>query len=147
MLGDVLAEGATSLGIKVCKHRGREAGLKLNISFCGMKHGNYLAAIVVILVMLLGLGRRQGKQAKDSHSSGCDSLGGGDIRNASVGRLIITKAANIFPIKMSQEFFLRLVGRFISSIPNLNPFNALGILLRRMLIVVPHVITLSSHTS
>lgn len=99
MLGDVLAEGATFFGSILNNLRRVVIRLKVDISSCGMKHSNYLATIIVIFVMLLGLGCRQGKQAKDSYSSGGDSLGSGDIGDAGIGGLVVTKAVDILPIK------------------------------------------------
>lgn len=68
MLGDVFAEGAAFFGSILNNLRIVVIRLKVNIPSCGVKHGNYLATVVVILVMLLGLGCRQGKQTKNSYS-------------------------------------------------------------------------------
>ena len=113
MLGDVLAKGATLFGSILNNLRRVVIRLKVDISSCGMKHGNYLAAIIVILVMLLGLGCRQGKQAKNSHSSGGNALGSGDIGDAGISGLVVTKAVDVLPVKVSQGL-VRLISRLIS---------------------------------
>ncbi len=129
MLGDVLAEGTTFFGSILNNLRRVVIRLKVDISSCGMKHGNYLAAIVVILVMLLGLGRRQGKQAKDGYSGGGNALSGGDIGDTSIGGLVVTKAVDILPIKVSQGL-VRLISRLVALFPNSIPSNPLGGFLR-----------------
>jgi len=102
MLGDVLAESATLFG-EVARTVSFGALLhKTDVShFCGMKSHGYRTPIIVILVMLLGLGCRQGKQAKDSHSSGGDSLSGSDVGGTGIGRLVVAKTIDIFPVKVS----------------------------------------------
>lgn len=109
MLGDVLAEGTTLFGSILNNLRRVVIRFKVDISSCGMKHSNYLAAVVVILVMLLGLGRRQGEQAKNGYPGGGDALGGGDIGDTGIGGLVVTKAVDILPIKVSQGL-VRLIG-------------------------------------
>lgn len=135
MLGDVLAEGATLFGSILNNLRRVVIRLKVDISSCGMKHGNYLAAVVVILVMLLGLGRRQGEQTKNSYPGGSDALGGGDIGDTGIGRLVVTEAVDILPAKVSQGL-VRLISRFVASISNPIPGATLSSFLRRHFFVV-----------
>ena len=135
MLGDVLAEGATLFGSILNNLRRVVIRLKVDISSCGMKHGNYLATIIVILVMLLGLGRRQGKQAKDGYSGGGNALSGGDIGDTGIGGLVVTEAVDILPIKVSQGL-VRLISRLVASISNPIPSETPGSFLRWYFFVV-----------
>ena len=139
MLGDVLAEGATFFGSILNNLRRVVIRLEVDISSCGMKHGDYLATVVVILVMLLGLGCRQGEQAKDSYSGGGNALSSGDIGDAGIGRLVVTKAVDILPIKVSQGL-VRLISRFVASISNPIPGTTLSSFLRRHFVVITPVI-------
>lgn len=93
-----------------------------------MKRSCHLTAIIVILVVLLGLGRRQGKQTKDSYSGGGSALRSGDV-GAGINRLVVAKAANIFPIKMSQGL-VRLISWLVASTSNSIPSNPLSGFLR-----------------
>jgi hypothetical protein len=139
MLGDVLAEGATFFGSILNNLRRVVIRLKVDISSCGVKHGNYLAPIIVILVMLLGLGRRQGKQAKDGYSGGGNALSGGDIGDTGIGGLVVAKAIDILPAKVSQGL-VRLIGGLVAFFPNSIPSKALGGFLWRHFVVITPVI-------
>ena len=138
MLGDVLAEGATIFGDRSGNISRRTPPSQPEVSGCSMKRSYYFAAIVVMLVMLLGLGRRQGKQAKDSHSSGGYSLSGGDV-GAGINRLVVAKAVDILPIKVSQGL-VWLISRFVALFSNSIPSNSLGGFLWRHFVVITLVI-------
>ncbi len=135
MLGDVLTEGATFFGSILNNLRRVVIRLKINISFGGAKHGNYLTPIIVVLVVLLGLGRRQGEQAENSYPGGSDALGGGDIGDTGIGGLVVTEAVDILPVKVSQGL-VRLISRLVASISNPIPSNPLGGFLRWYFFVV-----------
>lgn len=140
MLGDVLAEGATFFG-EVARTVSFGALLhKTDVShFLGMKSHGYHAAIIVIFVMLLGLGRRQGEQAKDGHSGGGNALSGGDIGDTGIGRLVVAKTIDIFPVKVSQGL-VRLISRLVALFPNSIPSETPGGFLWRHFVVITPVI-------
>ena len=129
MLGDILAEGATFFGDRSGNLGRPTSPSQPEVSGCSMKRSCYLATIVVMFIVLLGLGCRQGKQAKDSYSSGGNTLSGGDV-GTGINRLVVTKTANILPLKVCDKLFFRLIGWLITSTSYSYPFNPLSILLR-----------------
>ena len=104
-----------------------------------MKGHGYHATIIVIFVVLLGLRHCKSIWTKDGYPGSGNALGDSDIRDTGIGGLVVAKAVDILPAKVSQGL-VRLIGGLVALFPNSIPSKALGGFLWRHFVVITPVI-------